>query len=312
MTEELGNSLPRSLWYPGHMFKAEQAMKQSLSLVDIVVVLVDARAPFSTRNPRLENRLIQRPRTLVANKADLANRVVSQRWKQWFQERGEEADFLDASRLRNPESLVRRWRDFALEERRKRGATRPMLRPVRMMIVGIPNIGKSTLVNRLKAKNVAKVADRPGVTRSNQWVTLAGGEVELLDTPGVLWPSLRDKAQELLLTALGNIPDGETDPVITASFLLERLQTLPVRDPLKKLGLPQIPSSAQEILEAYAKKRGMLMTGGVPCVSKAAVTLLKEFRNGQMGYFTLENPPENPPKDESEDAPAENTNAQED
>lgn len=291
MPDDFGDLLPRNLWYPGHMLKAETAMRNALSLVDMVVLLVDARAPMATRNPRLEQRLIQRPRLLVANKADLAAPFISRRWKEAFAARGEELLLLDASRLRKPEALVRQWRDFALEQRRRRGATRPLLRPVRMMVVGIPNIGKSTLVNRLKERNVAKVADKPGVTRSNQWVTLAGGEVELLDTPGVLWPQLRDKAQELLLTTLGNIPDGSTDPILTATFLLERLRSLPIRDPLAPLGLPIVPDSPQEILEALARRRGMLSNGGEPSLPKAAAALLKQFRSGGLGRITLEPPP---------------------
>lgn len=290
----------RNLWYPGHMLKAEISMKESLALVDLVVILLDARAPLSTRNPRLERRLITRPHAIIANKADLANATQSRKWEAWFEAHGESADFLDASKLRHPDKLVNHWRDIVLEERKKRGATRPLLRPVRVMIVGIPNIGKSTLVNRLKLKNVAKVANHPGVTRSNQWVNLAGGQVELLDTPGVLWPQLRDKEHELLLTALGNIPDDSTDPVLTACFVIQRLQQLPIRNPLQALDLPELSDNAQEVLEALAKRRNMLLPGGRPNINKAAQTLLKDFRSGQLGYFTLETPPAEEIKDEEE------------
>ncbi len=294
----------RNLWYPGHMLKAEIAMKESLALVDLVVILLDARAPLSTRNPRLERRLINRPHAIIANKADLANATQSRKWEEWFLAHGEAADFLDASKLRHPDTLVNHWRDIVLSERQKRGATRPLLRPVRVMIVGIPNIGKSTLVNRLKLKNVAKVANHPGVTRSNQWVNLAGGQVELLDTPGVLWPQLRDKEHELLLTALGNIPDDSTDPVLTACFLIQRLQQLPIRNPLRSLDLPEISDNAQEVLEALALRRNMLLPGGRPNVNKAAQMLLKDFRSGQMGYFTLETPPaEDAPEEDDTDTP---------
>ena len=291
MTTPSYENSARNLWYPGHMLKAEISMKESLALVDLVVILLDARAPLSTRNPRLERRLITRPHAIIANKADLANATQSRKWEEWFTQHDEAVDFLDASKLRHPETLVNHWRDFVLAERKKRGATRPLLRPVRVMIVGIPNIGKSTLVNRLKLKNVAKVANHPGVTRSNQWVNLAGGQVELLDTPGVLWPQLRDKEHELLLTALGNIPDDSTDPVLTAGFLIQRLQQLPIRNPLQKLDLPEISDNPQEVLEAFANRRNMLMPGGRPNVNKAAQTILKAFRAGQLGYFTLETPP---------------------
>ena len=303
MADALGEQLPRNLWYPGHMLKAETAMRNALSLVDMVVLLADARAPMATRNPRLEQRLIQRPRILAANKADLASPLVSRRWREYFASQGETLLLLDASRLRKPEAIVSQWREFALEQRRLRGATRPLLRPVRIMIVGIPNIGKSTLVNHLKERKVAKVADKPGVTRTNQWVTLAGGQVELLDTPGVLWPQLRDKSQELLLTLLGNIPDGSTDPILTATFLLEKLLSLPLRDPLAPLQLPEIPAHPQEILQALARRRGLLGNGGEPSLPKAAAVLLKEFRSGGLGRITLELPPESPAELQEEPLP---------
>ena len=292
MSENIYENSARSLWFPGHMLKAETAMKKSLSLVDLVLILVDARAPLSTRNPRLERRLIQKPHALIANKADLANAGQNRKWKAWFEEQGEPTDFLDAAHLRHPEVLAERWRELVLRGREERGATRPLTRPVRIMIVGIPNIGKSTLVNRLRAKNVAKVANHPGVTRSNQWVNLAGGKVELLDTPGVLWPQLRDKEHELLLTALGNIPDDTTDPTLTAAFVIRRLRELPIRNPFRALNLgDELPGDPQEFLETMALRRGMLLPGGKPSVSHAAQGFLKEFRAGTLGYFTLENPP---------------------
>lgn len=292
-------SSARNLWYPGHMLKAEVAMKESLSLVDLVVILLDARAPLSTRNPRLERRLIQKPHALIANKADLSNAGQNRKWKEWFEANGEPVDFLDSAHLKHPEILAAHWKSLVMQNRAERGVTRPLMRPVRMMIVGIPNIGKSTLVNRLKSKNVAKVANKPGVTRSNQWVKLAGGEVELLDTPGVLWPQLRDKEHELLLTALGNIPDDTTDPVLTASFVIQRLKQLPIRNPLRALDLPETPDDPQELLEALALRRGMLLPGGKPSVPNAAQGFLKDFRAGALGYFTLENPPAEATQDDN-------------
>ena len=173
------------------MLKAEKAMEEALNLVDLVVVLLDARAPLATRNPRLEARLLARkPHALIANKMDLASPTQNRRWKQWFEENGSPIDFLEASHLKKPEALTTRWKELVMRLRQERGATRPLMRPIRLMIVGIPNIGKSTLVNHLRTRNIAKVGARPGVTRQNQWVPLAGG-VELLDTPGLLWPQLK-------------------------------------------------------------------------------------------------------------------------
>ena len=174
--------------------------------------------------------------------------------------------------------------------RQERGATRPLMRPIRLMIVGIPNIGKSTLVNHLRTRNIAKVGARPGVTRQNQWVPLAGG-VELLDTPGLLWPQLKDKNHELLLTALGNIPDESTDPVLTAEFLLTRFMELGLAEPLKALDLPTLSDEPAEILETLAIRRKMYLPGQRPALANAAQALLKDYRAGRLGKHTLELPP---------------------
>ena len=286
------NQSARQTWFPGHMLKAEKAMDEALALVDLVVVLLDARAPLSTRNPRLESRLLsRRPHALVANKMDLASAAQNRRWKQWFEAHGSPIDFLEASHLKKPEALTAHWKELVLKLRHERGATRPLMRPVRLMIVGIPNIGKSTLVNHLRLKNIAKVGARPGVTRQNQWVPLAGG-VELLDTPGLLWPQLKDKNHELLLTALGNIPDESTDPVLTAEFLITRFQEQGLTDPLKALDLPEIPDEPAEILEALAVRRKMYLPGQRPALANAAQAFLKDYRAGRLGKYTIELPPE--------------------
>ncbi len=281
----------RMAWFPGHMHKAELAMRQALSLVDLVIELVDARAPLSSRNPKLVDWLSQRPHLVLANKSDLANAAASRQWREWFEARGEEVFFMEASHIHDPIPLVNRWKDRLQKERLARGATRPMLRPFRCMIVGIPNIGKSTLINRLREKKVAKVGPKAGVTRSNQWVPLRGG-MELLDTPGVLWPQLRDKRQELLLTLLGNIPDEPTEPIFTAKYLIGRVAELGIAAPWKKLDLGDAPpEEAEELLAALALRRGMLLPGGMPALETAARSLLKDYRSGRLGRWTMELPP---------------------
>ena len=277
-------------WYPGHMLKAQRAMHEALSLVDLAVELVDARAPLATRNPRLARIIAGKSQVILANKADLACKAINAGWTKWFAQHGRRIDFVQAEHLFRPEELAAAWREQVLKDRAARGVTRPLLRPIRMMIVGIPNIGKSTLINRLRTRNIAKTGPTPGVTRQTQWVQLAGN-IELLDTPGILWPQLRDPGQELLLTLLGNIPDTAFDPVLTAEFLVKRLRELPIRDPLKNLGLDEEPENAFELLEALARRRGMLLPGNQPDSGRAANALLKEFRSGRLGRFTLEMPP---------------------
>ena len=298
------NQSARQTWFPGHMLKAEKAMAEALDLVDLVVVLLDARAPLSTRNPRLEQLLLsRRPHALVANKSDLASGVQNRRWKAWFEAQGDPIDFLEASHLKKPEALTTHWKEQVLKLRQERGATRPLMRPVRLMIVGIPNIGKSTLVNHLRMRNIAKVEARPGVTRQNQWVPLAGG-VELLDTPGLLWPQLKDKNHELLLTALGNIPDESTDPTLTAEFLITCFQELGLADALKALDLPEIPTEPAEVLEQLALRRKMFLPGGRPALANAAQGFLKDYRAGRLGRYTLEVPPAEESAGEAEEAQA--------
>lgn len=282
---------PAGGWFPGHMLKAEHAMRQSLSLVDLVVQIVDARAPLMSRNPKLLQWLNQRPHIVLANKADLAAPGVSRQWRRWFESQGEPVEFMEASHLHNPAPMAERWREMLLQKRAERGATRPLMRPFRLMIVGVPNIGKSTLINRLKSRKVTKVGPRPGVTRQNQWVSIAGG-LELLDTPGVLWPSLRDPEQELMLTLLGNIPDEAGDPTITAEFLFNKVNQLGIANPWQSYDLPTTDfSDAPALLEAIALRRGMLLPGGVPSHTVAAQCLLKDFRSGRLGRWTLELPP---------------------
>lgn len=271
------------------MLKAGRAMHAALSLVDLVVELVDARAPRATRNPVLRENLAGKPFLVVANKADLADAPVSRQWEAWFAERGERVFFLNSHQIGNVAGLTGLWRDLVLQARAARGATRPLLRPVRLMIVGIPNIGKSTLVNRLHQRRKAEVGPKPGVTRQNQWLSLPNG-IELLDTPGVLWPRMADKCHELLLTLLGNIRDEVVDTTMVAEYLCLRVRELQLGLRWQALGLDAIPEDPAGILAALARRRGFLRPGGEPDVDKAAVALIKEFRDGRLGRMSLEVP----------------------
>lgn len=285
------NTYPLTGWYPGHMLKAGRKMQEALKLVDLLVELVDARAPLATRNPWLQTLQLNRPHLLVANKADLADRNRSRTWAEWFKQQQKRIYFLDSRKIANVQALVQFWKQTVLEERAARGATRPLLRPVRIMIVGVPNIGKSTLVNRLHEKNRALMGPKPGVTRQNQWIPLKGG-VELLDTPGVLWPSITDKCHELLLTVLGNIKDEVVGINMVAEYLILKLRETAGSAPFTGLDMPDIPASPVEFLSGLAQRRGLLLPGGLPDYERAATALLKEFRNGRLGRHTLQLPEE--------------------
>jgi len=285
------NQYPLTGWFPGHMLKAGRQMHEALKLIDLLVELVDARAPLSTRNPELLRKLGgSKPALLVASKADLASAVISKDWQSWFTEQGERVFFLDAYKIANVRGLIQLWKKIVLEERAARGATRPLLRPIRIMILGIPNIGKSTLVNRLHEKKRALVGPKPGVTRQNQWIPLEDG-VELLDTPGVIWPSIKNKCHELLLTLLGNIKDEIVGTYLVAQYLCLQLQESGKADALAGLVGSNIDGSDPEAtLAALAQRRNFLLPGGVPDLERAAIALIKEFRDGRLGRVSLETP----------------------
>jgi ribosome biogenesis GTPase A len=292
MTTNDLNSYPLSGWFPGHMLKAGRQMQEALKLIDLLVELVDARAPRSTRNPELLQKLGSKPALLVANKADLAAPAISRRWEDWFSARGERVFFLDSRKIANVRGLVQLWKKIVLEERSARGATRPLMRPVRIMILGIPNIGKSTLVNRLHEKKKALVGPKPGVTRQNQWIPLADG-VELLDTPGVLWPRIENKCHELLLTLLGNIKDEIVGAQLVAQYLCLKLQEMGMQNALNNLIEPEsCNSDPEQFLNAFAERRKFLLPGGVPDQERAAIAMIKEFRDGKLGRISFEAPPE--------------------
>ena len=291
MTDIDFSQYPLSGWYPGHMLKAGKAMQDAMKLVDLVVELIDARAPISSRNPELRERLQGKPFLLVANKIDLADPRESRRWTEWFAARGERMFLLDSRHLGNFRGLAELWKTMVTEDRAARGATRPLTRPVRVMVAGVPNIGKSTLINHLSEKNKAQVGPKPGVTRQNQWITLSGG-IELLDTPGILWPHIRDKKHELLLALLGNLKEEVIDTVLLSDYLWSELRKQ-ANVKWSVLGFNACPESPDDLLDGLARHRGLLKQGGIPDPFRSASTFIKEYRDGRLGRFTFENAPAN-------------------
>jgi ribosome biogenesis GTPase A len=284
------NALPLTGWYPGHMLKAGRVMHEVLRLVDLVIELVDARAPASTRNPRFRELLQSRPALLVATKADLADPAASRQWQAHWQGQGETVVLLASPHLADVGPVLASWKRLANEQRRARGATSELTRPVRLMVAGVPNVGKSTLVNRLCASHRAKVGPKPGVTRQNQWVPLDDG-LELLDTPGVLWPSIRDKEHELRLGLVGCIRDEVLGLELLAEFLWDVLRRHPQNGIHWGLyGLTEAPATAEDFLLAVARRRGLLRSGGRIDEERAASAALKDFRDGRLGQITIELP----------------------
>ena len=281
--------LPLTSWFPGHMLKAGRQLHNILVLVDVVVELLDARIPETSRNPVLEQTFAAKPCLLVFNKADLADPVMTADWKRHFAARGERCLFIGAQQAAGLGPLLPTIQALWEEERARRGATRPLLRPLRIMICGVPNVGKSTLVNRLAERRKAVVGPKPGVTRNQQWIRLQSG-MELLDTPGVLWPRLDSKDQELRLAVTGGIRDEVIGTELMAEYLWCRLRQYPGRVAWDLYGLAECPSSPEEFLDAIASSRGFRQQGGGCDRNSSSVALLNDFRAGKLGRITLDSP----------------------
>ena len=282
--------MPEINWYPGHMAKAKRLLGGQLRQVDAVVELCDARAPLSTRNPDLTALSRGKARILVLNKADLANERETKAWLAYFKARGERAVALNSAGGGTKEILSKI--EQAVRPGVERMKARGVMKTARLMVVGIPNVGKSTFINRLRGSAVAKTADRPGVTRSNTWVKV-GPYLELLDTPGMLWPRLSDQRGARLLAYLGSISDQIMDAEKLAGSLLQLLLTL---DPAAVSARFKLPENASELgperlLQAACAGRGWLMSGGRPDETRGAALVLDEFRGGKAGRLTLERAP---------------------
>lgn len=277
-------------WFPGHMHKARRQLQEALKLIDLAVELVDARAPMSTRNPQLAPLLSGKPCVVLANKADLASPAGNKAWVEHCKAKGINIQFLDARKPGSLKELTTSWRQCVLEARAAKGATRPLVRPIRIIIAGVPNVGKSTLVNHLNDHNTAQVGAKPGVTRINQWIPL-GNSIELLDTPGILWPSIKDKKHELMLALLDIMNNEVISRELIADYLAWKLENLNATFDWSKYGLPQAPDNGDQLLEAIARKRGYLLPGGKMDTERAAFSFIKDFRDGKMGRITLEMPP---------------------
>ncbi len=283
---------PSIQWFPGHMAKTRRLMQQSLSLVDIVVELIDARIPASSRNPEIDRLTAGKPRMILLNKSDMADGNLTRQWCAYFSSQGIPALAADCRSGSGLKAFLPLVKDVLREELQRRERKGMVGKPIRMMIVGIPNVGKSSFINRLAGSKRAKVEDRPGVTRGRQWVSLDGG-IELLDMPGVLWPKFDDKQVGEYLAFTGAVKDDVLDIEHLAMRLLGRLNRdfYTLLDARYKIGDTQGLDDAA-LLELVGKKRGMLISGGAVNTERAAITVLDEFRSGKIGRITLERPPQ--------------------
>lgn len=277
-------------WFPGHMAKTRRLIKESLNLVDGVVEIVDARIPVSSRNPELDSIIQKKPRIILLNKCDVADSQATSMWLKYFRDKGFYAAAVDCRTgkgLNSFNSLVKQALKSVIERNDAKGMSG---KPLRLMVVGIPNTGKSSFINRMGKNAKAKVADKAGVTRQNQWFVVGNG-IELLDTPGVLWPKFDDPEVGDKLAFIGSVKDEVTDKETLACRLLESLAaTRPqaIEDRYKISGISGL--QGWEILEMIGKKRGFLIKGGEIDYERAAVIVADEFRGGKLGRITLELP----------------------
>lgn len=276
-------------WYPGHMTKAKRAMKEDVKLVDLVIELVDARAPLASRNPDIDSLAAGKGRVILLNKADLASEKANAAWIAYFESQGFQVMKIDArakATLKQLNALIQEACKEKIERDRRRGI---LNRPVRAMVVGIPNVGKSTFINSFAGKAAAKTGNKPGVTKGNQWIRL-NKQVELLDTPGILWPKFEDQRVGLLLAFLGSINDEILEKDELASELADYLRNITPGLLKERYGIEENGKKPYELLDEIAAARACLTKGGVNDLTKAARLLLDEFRGGKLGRITLEIP----------------------
>ncbi len=278
-------------WYPGHMTKTRRQIEADLKQVDAVCEIVDARIPMSSRNPDIDSICANKPRIVVLNRSDLADPEATKRWIAWFRSRGIAAlatDCKSRKGISNFQPAVR----SVLQEKIQRDAAKGMNRPLRVMIVGIPNVGKSTLINQISGRKGAKAENRPGVTRGKQWVTVDNGLL-LLDTPGIFWPKFEDPNVGMKLAYTGAVKENIMDTEELACHLMEVLwkyypDTVRTR---YKVDMPQ-DTAGYMLLEEAGRKRGFLLARGEINTERMAKVLLDEYRSGKLGYFTFEEPEE--------------------
>jgi ribosome biogenesis GTPase A len=277
-------------WFPGHMAKAKREVQEKLKLIDIVFELLDARIPLSSRNPMIHEILGNKPRIVLLNKADMADETVTEQWIAYFERQQLHALAIDAQTGTGIRQIVSAAKEMLKDKFAKmaaKGIKKP--RPMRALIVGIPNVGKSTLINRLAGKNIAKTGDKPGVTKAQQWIKV-GKEMELLDTPGILWPKFEDEEVGLKLAATGAIKDTILNLQDVAVYALNFLKEHYPERLKERYSLDDIPEEMVALFDAIGKRRGCLVSGGAVDYDKVAEIVLHDIRTEKLGRISFESP----------------------
>ncbi|WP_214733704.1 ribosome biogenesis GTPase YlqF [Exiguobacterium sp. s154] len=276
-------------WFPGHMAKARRQVTEKLKLIDVVIELVDARVPQSSRNPMVDEITAGKPRLIVLNKADMADPVVTEAWLRALKREEVEVVAVDAKHSKGLKQLITGAQKLMKEKHDRMREKGRNPGPIRALIIGIPNVGKSTLINRLAGRNIAITGDRPGVTKRQQWIKMKGGEMELLDTPGILWPKFEDQLVGYRLAATGAIKDEILNLDDIALYTVRELHARYPEQLKERFKLETLPEDRVELLELIGKKRG-LISGGYVDFEKASELLLNELRHEKIGRISLETP----------------------
>lgn len=277
-------------WYPGHMTKARRMLQDNLKVADVVITLLDARIPVSSWNPDIDNMMQGKQRIVILNKADLADAAITAKWKKYYQAQGIEAIAVTSVKKGEKKQVmqaIERAAKKKVEAMRARGVKKI----VRVMVVGIPNVGKSTFINMVAGATSVKAEDRPGVTRGRQWVRI-GPYLELMDTPGMLWPKFDDEVTGMHLAFCGSVRDEIVDTDQLCSLLLQKLAQIAPDKLMARYKLEYLEEDGFRVLEAICKARGFIQKGGVYDTDRAVRTVLDEFRGGKIGQISLESPEE--------------------
>ena len=272
-------------WYPGHMAKTKRILTEQIRRIDLVLELCDARLPHSSRNPEIRQLAGGKKRLVLLNKSDLADPGETAKWLNVIRKDRTEAYAIDSKKIKNKEfiQIIQR----ATQETVDKALSRGIRKTVKVMVLGVPNVGKSTLINGLRGKSIAQTGDRPGVTKNNQWIRISP-YLELMDTPGMLWPRLDDQLAAKRLCYIGSVKDDITDPYMLALSLLEELEESCPEAVKERFHIETAEQKGQELMDAVCRGRGWLLKGNELDYERAARVILDEFRGGKLGRITLE------------------------